>query len=107
LDTTAHYLADALTFRGILPAEFITVPDELPRIVAALRRACENAPLVIISGGLGPTDGDLTREALAALTGDRLILDEQAKAALTALLSKRGRGVSDRQLRQAMRPSRA
>lgn len=107
LDTNAHRIASALVARGVLPVEHISVPDSLPALVTALERAAQLAPLVILSGGLGPTDGDLTRAALAALTGDTLVLDEQARADIAALLAKRNREMTPRQERQAYRPSRA
>lgn len=107
LDTNAQRIASALVSRSVLPIEHISIPDSLPAIVTALRRAAQLAPLVILSGGLGPTDGDLTRAALAELTGDPLVLDSHAQAAIAALLAKRGRAMTPRQERQAYRPSRA
>ena len=107
LDTNAQRIASALVSRGVLPVEHISIPDALPAIVAALQRAAQLAPLVILSGGLGPTDGDLTRAALAELTGDQLVLDQDARADIATLLAKRGREMTARQERQAYRPSRA
>jgi nicotinamide-nucleotide amidase len=105
LDTNSRWIAQRLVDRGILPVEHLTVPDDRPAIVEALRRAAAKAPLVIISGGLGPTEGDLTRAALAEATADTLVTDDAAVAAITAMLARRGREVTDRQLRQAQRPS--
>ena len=107
LDTNAQRIASALVSRGVLPVEHISIPDALPALVAALRRAAQLAPLVILSGGLGPTDGDLTRAALAELTADPLVLDSDAQTAIATLLAKRGREMTARQQRQAYRPSRA
>ncbi len=106
-DTNARWLAQQLVGAGIVPIAHEVVPDDLPALVAALRRACAAAPLVVMSGGLGPTEGDLTRQALAALTGDELVDDAHAHAAIAAMLAKRGRDMSARQARQAQRPSRA
>ncbi len=107
LDTNSRFFAEALTDLGIVPVEHVTVGDDLPTLVSTLRRLCRAAPLVIVSGGLGPTDGDLTRAALAQLTGEPLIEDAGARAALEARFHARGRSVSERQLRQATRPASA
>lgn len=107
LDTNARWIADRLTQRGIRVTEFITVGDDQASLTSTLARTASKAPLVIMSGGLGPTDGDLTRHALCDLTADQLITDDAALTDLTAKLTKRGREVSARQLRQSQRPSRA
>ncbi|MBN8558350.1 MAG: hypothetical protein J0L74_11875 [Burkholderiales bacterium] len=68
-----------------------------------VERLCRRAPLVVMSGGLGATDGDLTRQAVCGLTGDSMITDEAEAVRLAAWLAQRGRAVTDRQLRQAQR----
>lgn len=77
----------------------------MPTLVAALRRLADLAPLVIMSGGLGPTDGDLTRVALAELAGQPLVEDEAARVALVQRFIARGRAITERQLRQTKRPA--
>ncbi len=107
LDTNTQWLADRLVGLGIMPIEFAAAPDDLPRLVALIRLAAAAAPLVILTGGLGPTDGDLTRQALAEVLGEPLVPDESAEHAIRTLLSRRGRETTPRQLRQAQRPSSA
>ena len=104
LDTNARWLAKRMVDVGIMPVEHVTVPDELKSLVATLRRAIGLAPLVVMSGGLGPTDGDLTRAALAEVMGEPLEVDAGAMEALRGMLTRRGREVSERQGRQAQRP---
>lgn len=106
-DTNARWIAERLTERGIRVVEAAMVGDDLDGLVAAMRRLTHAAPLVIMSGGLGATDGDLTRQAVCRLTGDWLITDDAVAAALTAYLVSRRRDVTERQLRQAQRPSLA
>ncbi len=84
-----------------------TVGDNLERIVSALRESLERADGVIAIGGLGPTDDDLTREAIAAMLGEPLVLDSEEAARIQAFFAARGREATDRQLRQAMRPPSA
>lgn len=110
-DTNARWISERLMDRGIMPLRHEAVGDQMHDLTAALRRAVSTerglgAGLVIVSGGLGPTDGDLTRPALAAVTGDELVMDEAARDALAAMLARRGRELTARQQRQAMRPSR-
>ena len=106
-DTNACYLAQQLTARGVRCVEHAAVGDDRATLVAAIRRLAEHSPLVIMSGGLGPTEGDLTRPALAQVMADQLVTDDAAAAALRAMLAKRGREANDHQMRQAQRPSRA
>lgn len=107
LDTNSKWIAEQLMSIGVLPIEHVTVPDELPVLVETLRRAASKAPLIIMSGGLGPTDGDLTRTALAELMGEELVLDVAARRELLAMLEKRGRELNTRQERQVYRPKSA
>lgn len=113
-DTNGRAIAQALVACGISPVGHVAVPDDLGRLVALLRRLVEGGgetiqspDLVIMTGGLGPTDGDLTRAALAALLGEPLMEDAAARSALEALLARRNRSVTERQLRQAQRPASA
>lgn len=107
LDTNAQWIAQRLMDVGVVPLEHVTVPDDQSAAAAAIRGACGIASLVVMSGGLGPTDGDLTRAALAEVLGDALVVDTVALASLHALLKSRGREISARQERQAQRPESA
>lgn len=104
-DTNTRWIAERLTEAGIRVGETAAVGDELDGLVATLKRLCSAAPLVVMSGGLGATDGDLTRQAVCRLTDDTLITDPDTGARLTAYLTARGRQVTQRQLLQAQRPS--
>jgi nicotinamide-nucleotide amidase len=104
LDTNSKLLSERLMLAGIEPVEHVTVGDDLAAMTDALRRLCARAPLVVCTGGLGPTDDDLTRDALAAVLGDELIEDGEALAWLTERLRSRGREVAPNQRMQALRP---
>src|SRR4051812_22353671 len=95
-DTNSRWIAERLTERGIRVVEAAMVGDDLDGLVAAMRRLAQVAPLVVMSGGLGSTDGDLTREAICRATGDEIITDSEAVAALTAALNARSRPVTER-----------
>ncbi|OYT69025.1 MAG: competence/damage-inducible protein A, partial [Armatimonadetes bacterium CP1_7O] len=107
VDTNAAWLSARLAEVGIEVYRRTTVGDNLMRIVAALREALERADGVIAIGGLGPTDDDLTREAFANIMGEPLVLDASEAERLKAFFAARGRTITERQLRQAMRPASA
>jgi len=107
LDTNSKLLSERLMLAGIEPVEHVTVGDDLAALTDALRRLCVRAPLVVCTGGLGPTDDDLTRDALAAVLGDELVEDEVALGWLIERLRSRGREVSAAQRLQALRPRTA
>src|SRR5688500_10582684 len=76
-DTNAQHLGQLLPQLGISHTHRQTVGDNLERVVEALRLALSRSDIVITIGGLGPTEDDLTREAIAAALGDELVLDEE------------------------------
>ncbi|GIV04772.1 MAG: putative competence-damage inducible protein [Fimbriimonadales bacterium] len=107
VDTNAAWLSARLAEVGVEVYRRTTVGDNLTRIVTALREALERADGVIAIGGLGPTDDDLTREAFANIMGEPLVLDAGEAERLKAFFAARGRAITERQLRQAMRPASA
>lgn len=76
LDTNSHYLAGVLHRFDVDLQRVVTVRDVLEEIVDALRAATRRAELVLVTGGLGPTPDDLTREAAAKAFGLGLALNE-------------------------------
>ena len=108
-DTNARWLAGRLADRGVPCVQFRVVPDDLAAQAAALRELAALAQVVIVTGGLGPTDDDLTREALRVAMGDAnpLVLDAPSLEALDRWFTHRGRSMPDINRRQAMRPSGA
>lgn len=107
LDTNAHWLAQRLLEHGIIAVERATIGDDAQTIAETLRRLAARYPLIVMTGGLGPTEGDLTRQGLAMAMGEELVRDDSTHAALTAMLARRGREMTSLQARQAMRPKSA
>lgn len=107
LDTNSKWLSEALMARGVQPLRHATVADDVDAIVAELRRAGEQADLVVVTGGLGPTMDDLTRESLARATDDALVEDPEALAEIRAWYDSRGRVMPAPNRVQALRPARA
>ena len=104
LDTNSQWLSRELAALGIAVRYHTSLGDDLAENVAALRIATGRAGLVITSGGLGPTQDDLTREALAALAGVPLVEDASSLAAIAELFARRGRPMAERNRTQALRP---
>jgi nicotinamide-nucleotide amidase len=80
-------------------------PDEIARLLRALMQRAGD--VVIVSGGLGPTHEDRTREAIAEALGLELELDQEGLAAIEQRYAERGRGVPSEARRQALRPAQA
>lgn len=107
LDTNARWLAERLVEAGIIPVEHSTLPDDLPAIADAIRRSARRADLIVCTGGLGPTADDLTRDALADVTGEPLVEDPDSLEAIRSWFSSRGRVMLPANAVQARRPSGA
>jgi nicotinamide-nucleotide amidase len=107
LDTNSAYLSARLAERGIMTRYHQTVADEQPDITRAIRTAAQSAGLVLITGGLGPTDDDLTRFALADAMGVGLHMDETQLDFIRSMMEKRGRTMAERNKVQAQCPDGA
>lgn len=107
LDTNSRWLSQALGDLGI-PVHFHTsLGDDLAENVAVFRAAVDRADLILTSGGLGPTQDDLTREALASVAGVSLVEDAASLAAIEALFARRNRPMIERNKVQALLPEGA
>src|SRR5207237_934425 len=73
LDTNSQWLSRRLAEMGIPVVFHTTVADDLADNIAVFRTAADRANLILITGGLGPTQDDLTREVLAAVAGVDLV----------------------------------
>jgi nicotinamide-nucleotide amidase len=107
VDSNAAFLSRQLAAIGVQVLWRTTVGDNRERIAAALRNALSRADVVITIGGLGPTEDDLTREAIAEVLGEPLEYDDELGEHLKRLFAARGREATPAQLRQAYRPPSA
>lgn len=104
LDTNGQWLCTQLAELGI-PVRFTTVlGDDLDDNIAAFEVAASRSDLVVSSGGLGPTQDDLTRDALAKAAGVGLVQNDEALQMIEALFSRRNRTMADRNRIQALMP---
>lgn len=90
VDTNGAELGRALAAAGIRVPRRATVPDELAAVKEAVAAALDRTGAVIVTGGLGPTRDDLTRQAVAVALGRKLVLDPAVLAGLEELFRKRG-----------------
>jgi len=107
LDTNSLFLTEQLNRLGIEVVRKLVVGDQRSQIRDAFREALGRAELVVSIGGLGPTEDDLTREALAELLGRRLILNEAILLGIQARFRRVGRQMPEINKRQAMVPEGA
>ena len=82
IDTNSIYIAEELNKYGIEIEFKMTIRDVMDEIVKALKYAKKNVDLVILTGGLGPTDDDITKEAMAKFLKKKLVVDEKEKKEL-------------------------
>jgi nicotinamide-nucleotide amidase len=106
LDTNGRTVSEALREAGLDVVEHRTVRDDRAAIAAAMRDLAASCDVLVSTGGLGPTDDDLTRDALNDLCdgGAPMVEDPQSRADLEAWFAGRGRAMAAINLRQAMRP---
>ncbi|NNM87153.1 MAG: competence/damage-inducible protein A [Phycisphaerae bacterium] len=107
VNTNATWLSRQLSAMGISTLRQVTVGDDHNGIAAAIREACGQCRLVLISGGLGPTLDDVTRQALAAALDTTLVEDTTALEQLEAFFQRINRPMAPSNRRQALRPQTA
>ena len=104
VDTNSAWLSQQLAAVGCAVAAHLTVPDDQRAIEQAIEESVGRCDVLIVSGGIGPTDDDLTRQALAAVLREPLELNEQWLAELYTFFEARGRAMPEANRIQAMVP---
>lgn len=108
VDTNSGYIAKALDKIGIAVYEMLSVSDDRMHILNTLAFLQNRVELVIITGGLGPTKDDITKNALCEYFDDHLVVNEQVEAHVIELIEKAmKRPASQMNLDQAQVPSKA
>ena len=101
LNTHGRDLGEALAAIGLQLSRDTTIPDDIPTIGRAVEEAFGRVDLVFVSGGLGPTVDDITRDALAELMGCEITVDQPTVEYLKGWYEKRGRTMTLAATRQA------
>jgi nicotinamide-nucleotide amidase len=105
VDTNSAWMGTELTKIGIRVKQITSVSDEASHIVEALDNAKTRADIILMTGGLGPTKDDLTKDVLADYFHTELKLDEQSLADITELFKNRGYGLTELNRQQAFLPA--
>jgi nicotinamide-nucleotide amidase len=100
-DTNSAWLGDRMASAGVTSHFHQAVGDNHERIVLAFRTALARSDGIIVCGGLGPTQDDITREAIAEVMGVELVRDPEIVDLITGFFGSRGRTMSANNLRQA------
>ncbi|WP_374026978.1 nicotinamide mononucleotide deamidase-related protein YfaY [Klebsiella quasipneumoniae] len=107
VDTNAAWLADFFFNQGLPLTRRNTVGDDLDALVAMLRERSEQADVLIVNGGLGPTSDDLSALAAATAKGEGLILHPEWLETMTRFFAERGRPMAESNRKQAEIPASA
>ena len=107
VDTNSSWIGEQLALAGIDSHHQTKVGDNFERLVSVLGAALDRSDAVIVCGGLGPTQDDITREAIAAVMGVELRRDESVIAKIEAMFGDRGRSMAENNRRQADVPAGA
>lgn len=102
LNTNSKYISEKLTDMGIDVIRQVSVDDGLDEIVEELNYISKSSDLIIISGGLGPTDDDLTRDAVAKFLNRKVYLDQDEKIKMEERFNRLGRTMTPNNLKQVM-----
>src|SRR5690606_23145454 len=100
VDTNSAYLASYLAGRGVDVLWSARVGDNLDRIRHLLETGLSRSDLVVLGGGLGPTEDDLTRDAVAAVVGEEQTVDPELERWLRAHFASGARPMPERNLQQ-------
>ena len=106
-DRNTMHIASRLTPLGARVIRSTSIPDDGSEIEATLDRALERAEVVIVTGGLGPTSDDRTKQAAARLMGLGLVLDDAVLASVRSRFEARGQPMPESGVSQAMIPEGA
>lgn len=104
VDTNSSWIGEQLAIAGIDSLFQTKVGDNMDRMVATLELAVSRSDAVICCGGLGPTQDDITKEAIAKVMGVDLELDDEVAARIELMFTSRGRRMPMNNLRQAEVP---
>jgi nicotinamide-nucleotide amidase len=107
VDTNSAWIGEQLALAGIDSHFQVKVGDNLRRIVLAMRESLARSDAVIVCGGLGPTQDDITREAIAEVANVPLERDPEIAERIRIMFESRGRQMSENNLRQADVPAGA
>jgi nicotinamide-nucleotide amidase len=105
VDTNSAWMGTELNNIGIRVNRIVSVSDRREEIISALDQSLGRADIILITGGLGPTSDDITKQTLAEYFGTELVMNEEALLNVAGRLSKRGMPMNENNRRQALVPA--
>ena len=105
VNTNASYLSENLNLMGFDVMYHFVVGDNPDRLRRKIAEAFEDTDLLILTGGLGPTQDDLTKEIVAEYFGAELVLDKRAESEIRTFFARRGGDMPENNLKQAYLPA--
>ncbi|WP_022668714.1 CinA family nicotinamide mononucleotide deamidase-related protein [Desulfospira joergensenii] len=107
VDTNANFLCDRLKQANIHVKKLSAVGDDLDLIVETLKQISRDTDLCLVTGGLGPTQDDLSSEACARAAGEERVFNEEAGSSMEVYFKKRGFELTQENQKQALLPASA
>lgn len=107
VDTNSAYISKALNAIGLSVYQITSIQDDAAHIIEALNQAQKNANVIIITGGLGPTKDDITKQTMASFFDDTLVQNNDVLKHITTLFREINKPVLDTNKQQALVPSKA
>jgi nicotinamide-nucleotide amidase len=107
VDSNSAYIAEKLEEIGIPVTRHSCVGDDLGELISVLKEISIRVDICVATGGLGPTEDDLSSEAAASATGEALVLDSKALSDIEAFFKSRNREMPESNKKQAMLPRTA
>ena len=104
VDTNSAWMGNELNLMGIRINRITSVSDNKDEIISSLDEALSRAEVVLMTGGLGPTSDDITKETLAGYFGGKLVMDNEVLENITDRLRRRNLQMNENNRRQAMVP---
>lgn len=105
VNTNAAYLSEKCAALGLSCYYQCVVGDNAERLTECLQAAVKRSDFVILSGGLGPTQDDLTKETAARVMGKELVMDEHSRERIREFFDRLGKDISENNWKQAMVPT--
>jgi nicotinamide-nucleotide amidase len=104
INSNASWMGQQLSSQGMRINRMVAIADTREAIIHALENSARHARVVLITGGLGPTKDDLTKDVACEFFDSKLVLDEQVKQHVESFFKKRGRDLTELNYWQAMVP---
>ncbi len=102
VDTNAAWIGRKLTAAGISVSEMVSISDSPSHITSTLDRIIGHTDIVIMTGGLGPTKDDLTKDTLLSYFGGKYVVNEEVLNKIEGFFKRRGRTIIESNRQQAL-----